>query len=199
LAGRSLIFVAMRPLPIAAERISNSCESFHLIARNAPDKLAATAGLRFASAAWTDGRYRSYKDGSCPLELIGNATTVCDLSGRPLPGTPHSVYSVGGEYVWPTRVGRKGGEWYLRADATQRSAIYGDATDSKYTLIAGYTLLNASVGLRVASRWDLALWARNLLDRDYMQNLTVQAGNSGLVVGTPGDPRTWGMTLRAHW
>jgi hypothetical protein len=38
-----------------------------------------------------------------------------------------------------------------------------------------------------------------LLDRDYMQNLTVQAGNSGLVVGTPGDPRTWGMTLRAHW
>jgi len=153
----------------------------------------------YASAAWTDGRYTSYKDGSCPLELIRNATTVCDLSGRPLPGTPHSVYSVGSEYVWPTRVGRKGGEWYLRADATRRSSIYGDATDSKYTLIPGYTVLNASAGLRIASRWDLAVWARNLLDRDYMQNLTVQAGNSGLVVGTPGDPRTWGMTLRAHW
>jgi len=87
----------------------------------------------------------------------------------------------------------------LRADATQRSDIYGDATDSKYTRIQGYALLNASAGLRVASRWDLAVWARNLLDRNYMQNLTVQAGNSGLVVGTPGDPRTWGMTLRAHW
>ncbi len=92
-------------------------------------------------------------------------------------GAAHSVYSMGGEYVWPTRVGRSSAQWYLRADATQRSAIYGDATDSKYTLIDGFTLLNTSIGLRVTNHWDLALWARNLLDRNYMQNLTVQAGN----------------------
>ncbi len=153
----------------------------------------------YASAAWADGRYLSYKDGSCPLELVGTATTVCDLGGRPLPGTPHSVYSVGGEYVWPTRFGSKRGESYLRADGTRRSGIYGDATDSKYTLITGYTLINASVGVRVANHWELGLWVRNLFDRNYMQNLTVQAGNSGLVVGTPGDPRTWGLTLRGHW
>ena len=153
----------------------------------------------YASAAWTDGKYVAYKDGPCPLESIGSTTTVCDLSGRPLPGTPHTAYSVGGEYAAPVPVGSHGGEWYLRADFTSRSEVYADATDSKYTLIRGYTLLNASVGLRLASRWDLALWARNLLGRDYMQNLTVQAGNSGLVVGTPGDPRTWGLTLRGHW
>jgi hypothetical protein len=28
------------------------------------------------------------------------------------------------------------------------------------------------------------------------QNVTVQAGNSGLIVGTPGDPRMFGITLR---
>jgi iron complex outermembrane receptor protein len=31
------------------------------------------------------------------------------------------------------------------------------------------------------------------------QNVTVQAGNSGLVVGTPGDPRMFGVTLRARY
>jgi iron complex outermembrane recepter protein len=153
----------------------------------------------YASAAWTDAAYVSYQDGPCPLELIGSKTAVCNLSGRPLPGTPRNAYSVGGEYVWTSRIGRTGVEWYTRADVSTRSDYYGDATDSKYTLIHGYTLLNANLGLRVAKRWDLQLWARNLLDRNYMQNLTVQAGNSGLVIGTPGDPRICGMTLRAHW
>ncbi|CAM8656817.1 iron complex outermembrane recepter protein [Sphingobium xenophagum] len=31
-----------------------------------------------------------------------------------------------------------------------------------------------------------------------MQNLTVQAGNSGLIVGTPSEPRLIGVTLRLH-
>jgi iron complex outermembrane recepter protein len=153
----------------------------------------------YASAAWTDGKYVSYKNGPCPLESIGSTTTVCDLSGRPLPGTPRTAYSVGGEYAAPKLIGSRTGEWYLRADFTSRSDSYAEATDSKYTLIQGYGLVNASVGLRVARRWDLALWARNLLSRDYMQNLTVQAGNSGLVFGTPGDPRIWGLTVRVHW
>jgi len=31
-----------------------------------------------------------------------------------------------------------------------------------------------------------------------MKNLTVQAGNSGLIVGTPSDPRRVGVTLRVR-
>ena len=40
------------------------------------------------------------------------------------------------------------------------------------------------------------MFARNLFDADYLQNVTVQAGNSGLIVGTPSDPLTVGATLR---
>jgi iron complex outermembrane receptor protein len=69
----------------------------------------------------------------------------------------------------------------------------------KYTLIRGYTLANASVCFRSAGRWEVSVWARNLLNRNYMQNLTVQAGNSGLIVGTPSDPRTVGAMLRASF
>lgn len=41
-----------------------------------------------------------------------------------------------------------------------------------------------------------AFWVRNLFDEHYLQNVTVQAGNSGLVVGTPGDPRMANVTAR---
>jgi iron complex outermembrane recepter protein len=62
-------------------------------------------------------------------------------------------------------------------------------------VIGGYGLVNASVGFH-AARWEVALFVRNLLNRNYIENLTVQAGNSGLVIGTPSDPRVVGISLR---
>ena len=74
--------------------------------------------------------------------------------------------------------------------------MYGDPSDSRHTLMPGYSMLNASLGLRDGG-WDVSFWVRNLTNAHYLQNVTVQAGNSGLVVGTPGDPRSGGVTLRA--
>ena len=54
-------------------------------------------------------------------------------------------------------------------------------------MIDGYGLLNVVAGLRPHGDCDVSLWVRNLLDEDYIQNLTVQSGNSGLIVGTPSD------------
>ena len=76
--------------------------------------------------------------------------------------------------------------------------MYGDPSDSRYTLMPGYSLLNTSLGIR-DDRWDFSVWLRNLTNEHYLQNVTVQAGNSALVVGTPGDPRTAGVTLRASF
>ena len=150
----------------------------------------------YASTAITHGKYVSYKSGPCPLELIGSATTVCDLSGRPLSGTPHTAVSVGGEYVPPRLIPAVRGEAFVRTDVTSRTDMYGDPSDSKYTVIRGYTVVNASAGFRTAGRWEVSAWVRNLFDRNYMQNLTVQAGNSGLIVGTPNDPRAYGVVAR---
>jgi iron complex outermembrane receptor protein len=44
----------------------------------------------------------------------------------------------------------------------------------------------------------VALFARNLFDANYIQNLTIQAGNSGLILGNPSDPRVVGITVRAR-
>jgi iron complex outermembrane receptor protein len=42
------------------------------------------------------------------------------------------------------------------------------------------------------------VFARNLLDKDYVTALTIQTGNSGLILGQPGDPRLVGLQIRAR-
>ena len=147
-----------------------------------------------ASGAYSDGEYTRYPSGPCPIERTGSSTARCDLTGKSLAGLPKWVGSAGGEY----RQAVGGGELFLRTDAVTRTRMAGEATGSAYTVIKGYTLVNGSVGYRTP-RWEVAVFARNLFDKDYMQNLTVQAGNSGLIVGTPSEPRTIGVTLRTHW
>ena len=151
------------------------------------------------SAAYTDGRYASYKTAPCPLELLATSTSVCDLSGKPLTGLPKWVWSAGGEYKHEAAFGSLEGEAYLHAELTVRTKIYGDPSDSQYAVIDGYSLVNASLGFRATKGWEAQLWARNLFNANYLQNETIQAGNSGLVVGTPSDPRTYGITLRTRF
>lgn len=88
-------------------------------------------------------------------------------------------------------------QFHTKATRNAKTKIFGDATGSAYTVIKGYTLVNASIGYRTP-HWEVAVFARHLFDKDYMQNLTVQAGNSGLIVGTPSEPRLIGVTLRVR-
>ena len=63
----------------------------------------------------------------------------------------------------------------------------------------GYALLNGRMGFRSDKGWDVFLWSKNLLDEEYFELLAAQPGNSGLYIGQPGDPRTFGITLRASF
>ncbi|OXE37252.1 MAG: TonB-dependent receptor [Phenylobacterium zucineum] len=148
------------------------------------------------AASWTEGRYLRYRNGPCPLERIGSAITVCDLSGRPLSALPKLAWSIGADYARPLEPDLS---FFIHADALGRSGVFGDPTDSRYTWLPGYTVVNARIGLRKTSGLEISIWARNLFQAQYLQNVTVQAGNSGLIVGTPGDPRSLGMTLRASY
>jgi iron complex outermembrane receptor protein len=148
------------------------------------------------SGAYTAGKYASYANGPCPLELIAASTTVCNLTGRPLSGLPVWAISGGGEYSLPVSVMDIAGEAYLHPEVIYRSKTYGDPSDSRYTLLPGYAITNLTLGLRASNQWDFSFWLHNAFNTHYLQNVTVQAGNSGLVVGTPGDPRMAGITAR---
>jgi iron complex outermembrane recepter protein len=151
-----------------------------------------------AALAYGDGRYSNYPAGPCPLEVQSAATTACNLTGRPLAGLPRWSESLGADYV----LAAGSGAFVLHADSNWRSSYFGDPTLSQYTLIEGYNLTNASLGYRRQDErgkgWEVAVFARNLLGANYIQNLTIQAGNSGLILGTPSDPPTVGITFRAQ-
>ncbi|WP_408988100.1 TonB-dependent receptor [Sphingomonas sp. SUN019] len=149
-----------------------------------------------ASVAYADGEYADYPSGPCPIERIGNTAAACDLSGVGLPGLPKWSLTAGGDYALP--LSGPGGEVLLHADAVAKTRQLGDPTGSRFTTIGSYALVNGSIGFRSAQGWELAVFARNLFDRDYIQNVTIQAGNSGLILATPSDPQTIGVTFRAR-
>jgi iron complex outermembrane receptor protein len=148
-----------------------------------------------ASVAYADGKYAEYPAGPCPLELQTSATTACSLTGQRLSGLSRVVATVGGDYALPVS---SSGSFVLHADSNFKSGYYGDPSDSRYTWIKGYNVTNASLGYRSDRGWEVAVFARNLFQSNYIQNLTIQAGNSGLILGTPSDPRSIGVTFRAH-
>ncbi|WP_235927643.1 TonB-dependent receptor [Sandarakinorhabdus rubra] len=153
---------------------------------------APIAGVQLRAAlSHSDGRYVDYRAGPCPLERVGTGTTACDLSGRPLANLPRWSISAGLDASRP--LGR--GQLRLRVDSISRSSASGDGSASAALFLPGYTLVNASLAYG-RGPWEVALFAQNLFDARYLQNVTAQAGNSGLVLATPSDPRLWGLTLR---
>ncbi len=153
----------------------------------------------YGNLAYADGKYVSFKNGPCPLEKIGTSTAACDLSGQALPGLSKWAGSIGAEYRRPANLGGLNGDAYIGVDANFRTQFNGDAADSKYTLINGYELVNLRIGYKTAGPWEGFISVKNLMDRNYVTVLTVQAGNSGLVVANPGDARTVSVTLRARF
>jgi iron complex outermembrane receptor protein len=152
--------------------------------------------IRFHGAlACTDGIYVSFPDAPPPLEDTGGPQ-VKDISGSVLPGISKWAFTLGGEYANPATVFGQAGELFAALDTSYRSQFSSSPSASRYMMVGGYGLINARVGFRWAQRWDVFVWSRNLLDTQYYEFLTAQPGNSGLIVGLPGDPRTFGVTLR---
>ncbi|MES1158713.1 MAG: TonB-dependent receptor, partial [Terricaulis silvestris] len=162
------------------------------------------------SGAYTDAYYVSFPNAPLPIEETGRpipnpagAGTITapfkDISGARLPGVSKWAGSVGGEYTIPSKFWGRDGDFFIGADVSSRSKFNSDPSASKFLDIKGYSLLNARVGFKGANGWDLYLWGHNVTDTEYYELLAVQSGGSGLVVGTLGDPRTVGVTLRGSF
>ncbi|MDZ4138026.1 MAG: TonB-dependent receptor [Erythrobacter sp.] len=166
----------------------------------------------YASGAYTDAKYVRFVDAPCPPELSGGTTATagqnpsapgtpggispsnCDISGQRLPGVSKWAFSFGAEgNVSATFLG-KTGEVYLGYDGSYRSGFSSNPSPSIYTNIDGYHLSNFRFGFRSEDGLNLFAWVRNAFDEDYFEQLFVGPGNTGLIAGLPGDPRTWGAT-----
>jgi iron complex outermembrane receptor protein len=158
--------------------------------------LKATNNLSFFTAVvLTDGRYIQFPDAPPPLEDTGGPQFK-DISGSVLPGISKWAATLGGEYTRRARFFGHSGEFFLNGDSSYRSSFSSSPSASQYLIVGSYALLNARIGYRWSNGWSTSLWARNLLNRNYFELLTAAPGNSGLYVGQPGDPRTFGITLK---
>ncbi|HWT11890.1 MAG TPA: TonB-dependent receptor, partial [Allosphingosinicella sp.] len=129
----------------------------------------------------------------------GVSPANCDISGQWLPGVSRWAASYGAEYALPERLLGLDGEVYVGFDGSLRSKFSSNPSRSAYTDVAGYALANFRLGFRADNGWDVAAWVRNAFDEEYFEVLATQSGSTGLVVGQPGDPRTWGVTVRAQF
>ncbi|WP_404369676.1 TonB-dependent receptor [Sphingomonas sp. MMS24-J45] len=164
----------------------------------------------YVNGAYTDAKYVRFTNAPCPPELSGGTATApggvtdpagtaggrspafCDISGQRLPGISKWSLSFGGEVNKP--VGSSGGQVYLGYDGSYRSRFSSNPSPSAYTWIDGYSLSNFRAGYRKGD-FNVFAWVRNAFDQDYFELLSTQSGSTGLIVGQPADPRTFGATI----
>ena len=168
----------------------------------------------YVNAAWTDARYVRFVDAPCPPELSGGTTAAsgqtpsspgtpggvspanCDISGARLPGVSEWSFTYGAETRRPAALFGRQGEVYLGLDGSWRSDFSSNASPSAYTNVKAYGLVGLRAGFRAEEGLEVFAWVRNALDAEYYEFLAVGPGNTGLIAGQPGDPRTVGLTLR---
>jgi len=167
----------------------------------------------YVNASYTDATYRKFVDAPCPPELsgggsgtpvaapgvVGNSPANCDISGQRLPGVSKWSLSYGAEVNAPVTLLGREGEAYLGADGNYRSGFSSNPSPSIYTWVDGYALTNLRAGFRTDTGFDIYGWVRNAFGVDYFEQLSVPSGNTGLIVGQPGDPRTWGLTAKIEF
>ncbi|WP_313326345.1 TonB-dependent receptor [Sphingobium yanoikuyae] len=169
----------------------------------------------YANGAFTDAKYKKFVDAPCPPELSGGtyqpsgatpdysqpgvpgalSPRQCDISGQNLPGVSKWAFSYGAEYNIPVTLLAKDGQLYLGVDGNYRSHWNSNASPSIYTEVKGYALTNVRAGFR-GEGFDVFGWVRNAFDVNYIENLQVAPGNTGLIAGQVGDPQTWGGTIK---
>jgi len=149
-----------------------------------------------ANGSWIDAKYTSYPNGPCPV----GQPAPCDLSGKRLFQSPEWIFNASLRYERDLPAEVRG---YALAQYAYRSEQEGTVQADPLTRIPSYSLVNLRLGARFQDgKYDLSVWADNLLDETYFQ----QSGTASIVGASAygvsarlGNPRTWGATLRARF
>lgn len=151
-----------------------------------------------ANGSYDDAHYTSYPNAPPPVGVAGAAATQ-NLTGRPVFQAPKWVVNAIGRYDWSVSDNVSP---YAQLQYSYRSGVFGDVQDSPGAYIPGYSLLSARLGAHVDKRYDVELWAENLLNQTYFQNLggsSIPGAGTWAFTGQLGAPRTFGATVRASF
>jgi iron complex outermembrane receptor protein len=156
-----------------------------------------------AAATFLDGKYDSFVGAPCvtfdavhcPINpLTGLRPASQDLSGRRPADIPKWSVSTSATITQP--LGPKL-SIYLRGEFDYVSNVQLSDTTPPNLSTWGISKFNASVGVvNSAAKLEVMVWVRNLTKDNYVIAVFPTVAQDGSYSGYPGDPRTFGMTVR---
>ena len=161
---------------------------------------APTANLFLSFAgSYLDHQYTSYVGGPQIVRPAGSTPPlppVQDLSGKPLSGVADWTLSSSINYV--KSFGAIEGFANLAARYLGPRNVLSE--QNPIADQGSYVTANATVGLRDADGlWTVTLWGKNITDEEYTDGLFNSVIQAGSFNAYPGDPRTYGITLRLQY
>jgi iron complex outermembrane receptor protein len=138
--------------------------------------------------------YASFHNSVCPAE---SAALSCDLTGRQVAWAPKFTSDLTADYsrvIFPNTTS------YAVFDVNWRSEQNTTITLDPAANIDPYALASLRVGTLLRHETlDLQLWVENLTDAHYYINLLGLTKSTGIVQGYPGNPRSFGGTVKVHF
>jgi iron complex outermembrane receptor protein len=155
--------------------------------------LLPAAGLELSvNGSYNNTTYDNYVNALCPVE---SAAKVCDLTGQQVVNAPRWAGSTTARYEFSLNERMRA---FLGGNAAYRGRYNGYISNSVYSRMGDYALVNFDAGLRFPqSDWDATFWIKNAFDKHYATT-SVAGGTSqyyGAYFVSVGDPRTFGLTL----
>jgi outer membrane receptor protein involved in Fe transport len=161
---------------------------------------APTANLYVSfSGSYLDAKYESYVGGPKIIAPTGTPATpgvTQDLSGRRLSFVPKWTLSSSVSYT--KNFGAVDG--FANLVARYRGARNVTSEQNPIADQDSYVTANATVGVSdTDGRWTVSLWAKNIFEEDYTDALFNSVIQAGSFNAYPGDPRSYGVTLRVQY
>lgn len=155
----------------------------------------------YGAATYSDGEYVKFTNAPLPLEETGKIVdgvqvSYKDVSGSELPGVSKWAGNLGGEYTKDAKFFGNTGKFFFALDGYGRSEFSSSPSASKYLIVPGYVIFNGRFGFRATDGLSVHFWGRNLLNKDYYEQLLPAGGNAGQYAAVLGDQLTYGISLK---
>ncbi|RZM07871.1 MAG: TonB-dependent receptor, partial [Sphingomonas sp.] len=144
--------------------------------------------------AYDKATYSSFANSVCPGQFTA---LTCDLTGRQVAWAPAWTSDLTVDYTQRLDDTTKA---YGLVDVNWRSKQNTTITLDPSAEIPAYALASARVGVLLDNeRLEMQLWVENLFDKAYFINLLGYTKSTGIIQGYPGNPRTYGGTVRVRF
>lgn len=150
-----------------------------------------------ATAAFLDAKYTSFPNfplfvSNADRNGAGNRTVSTDISGTRAIRSPKFTGTFGAGYTLPLQ---NGANLKLNGSVYYNSGFFFSTGEQgrqdEYAVVDGSIAYQAEGG-----RWEFSIWAKNLLDKDYLSSTQVTSSGT---IALDAPPRTFGATAKIRY